>query len=178
MSKRPRLFDEIDDINIMPLLNIIMLLIPFLIMSTEFTRIGILEVSSPSGCGCSTPSPYAKATPPLVLTLTVTAKGATLLTRGARIPQGCDLSAESMKAARLEATGAPTIPRIGKDIDQKAFQQCLIHIKNLFPHERRIIMTAEMETPFQEMISLMDSAREDQKKQPLFPEILFSAGFF
>ena len=39
--------EEFEDINIMPLMNIIMLLIPFLIISAEFITIGVINVSAP-----------------------------------------------------------------------------------------------------------------------------------
>lgn len=173
MPRKHREIDPIEEINIMPLMNIIMLLIPFLIMSTEFVKIGVINVSTPLLCGtpCTTHSdPTLRPPPPLNLTLNITHQGITLLTRGARIPQGCDLKPQGV------ATHAdtPTFPQY-RSQHAPALHACLAKIKALFPHERRLVIMGEEAIPYHKIVEIMDVSRESNHK-PLFPEVMLSAG--
>lgn len=175
MLRKPRIQDQIEEINIMPLLNIIMLLIPFLIMSTEFIRVGVVEVSAPSMCGVGCgQDPKITAEVPLNLTLSVSRSGLTLLTRGAKIAPACELGA---KAAPLSnAPQGPTFMRNGTKINHVGLQACLIKIKAIFPKEQTITIMAEEGTPYNEIIRLMDTSREDAQRKELFPRVLLAAG--
>lgn len=60
---KPRLEEEVSPINIMPLMNIIMLLIPFLIMSTEFIKLGVINVTAPKIGSSSSSQPKDQKKP-------------------------------------------------------------------------------------------------------------------
>ena len=69
-----RIPEDPEPINIMPLMNIIMLLIPFLIMSTEFIKLSVINVTAPKiGSASSSQSKpkEKKDKPPLNLTVSV-----------------------------------------------------------------------------------------------------------
>jgi biopolymer transport protein ExbD len=182
-----------EPINIMPLMNIIMLLIPFLIMSMEFIKIGTIHVTAPKlGAGRSSSDEAKKKPekPPLNLTISVTDKGLTLITRGNKIPRGCDLSPAAMKATDKRL---PTIKKDGKTYNFTSLRACLSKIKNLFSHEKRVIIMAEPEIPYKFIVSIMDSSRSSKKfprecqeqqgivacksgKDGMFPQVVLSAG--
>jgi len=176
-----RLPEEEVPINIMPLMNIIMLLIPFLIMSTEFIKLGVINVTAPKlGQGSSSQkSPDDKPKkPPLNLTVSVTEKGLTLITRGDKISEGCIL-----KQAAGEKK-LPTIKKIGNKYNYPSLTECLDKIKKLFPNEKRLIIMAEPEIKFKVIVYLMDASRTSKQfpqnpkenKEGLFPEVILSAG--
>lgn len=175
--------EKIEDINIMPLMNIVMLLIPFLLMSTEFIKIGVVNVVAPKigGSTASAPEEQKKPEkPPLNLTVSITDKGLTLITRGDKIPEGCDLDALKQPGEKK----LPTMKKIGNNHNYIALTQCLDRIKKLFSDEKRIILMAEPEIKFEVIVALMDASREstafpiDPKanKDGLFPEVILSAG--
>lgn len=154
-------------------MNIIMLLIPFLIMSTEFVKIGVINVSAPStcaSCGDKKTEPTIRPPAPLNLTLNLTSQGVTLLTRGARIPQGCDLTPKGITAH----SETPTFPDY-RHQQASALRACLAKIKALFPQEDKIIVMADPSIPYHKIIELMDISREANNK-PLFPLVMLSAG--
>jgi hypothetical protein len=51
-----------------------------------------------------------------------------------------------------------------------------MEIKEAFPEESRLIITAEPEIPYEYLIGVMDSARETKEHRELFPDVVLSAG--
>lgn len=177
MPKRVHLFQDTEDINIMPLMNIVMLLIPFLLMSTDFLamRIGVIDTELQKGCGCGLSSNQREAdkTPPLPLNLSIVVSdgGFELLTRGQKISSSCDLNLEEEYPLTL-------FKKKGSKNDTQALAQCLAKIKRLFPHERRLLMLGSEKTAYEEVVELMDASRETATKEELFPQVLLSTGIF
>ncbi|TNE44784.1 MAG: hypothetical protein EP343_29430 [Deltaproteobacteria bacterium] len=168
--------EEFEDINIMPLMNIIMLLIPFLIISAEFITIGVINVSAPKmSTGEPTQSePQKKKKKPLNLTISVTSRGFTIITRGSKISQGCDMSAAAMQNPQKKL---PTIRKLSDKYDYKKLQGCLTKIKKLFPDEKRVIIMSEPKIQYKVIVGIMDHSREKEVlKNDLFPEVVLSAG--
>lgn len=156
------------EINILPLMNIVMLLIPFLLLSTQFIKIGVVEVSSPSCCAIRHDGPEQRPPkPPLNLSMSITRKGVSLLTRGAALGPGC--KPRETKAA------LPTFQKVSTGHDWRSVRKCLKKLKADFPHEDQVIVMAEPEIKYKVIIKAMDMSRKDGKKK-LFPRVLLSAG--
>jgi len=176
MARKKPVIEDMEEINIMPLMNIIMLLIPFLIMSTEFIKIGVINVSAPKLNNSSTPQdqPIKKPKKLLNLTVSVTRKGFRLLTRGNQIPEGCDISPQALQA---NDKTKPTIAKAGGKYNLLSLKKCLMKIKKEFPDEKRVIIMAEPEIKYETIIGVMDTSREKSSgKLDLFPEVVLSAG--
>lgn len=176
MARKKAVIEDMEEINIMPLMNIIMLLIPFLIMSTEFIKIGVINVSAPKlNNSTSTQSEPPKPKKKLLnLTISVTRKGFRLLTRGNQIPEGCDITPAALQA---NDKTKPTIAKAGGKYNLISLKKCLVKIKKEFPDEKRVIIMAEPEIKYETIIRVMDSSREKVKaKADLFPEVVLSAG--
>ena len=168
--------DASGQINIMPLMNIIMLLIPFLIMSTEFIRLSVVDTTLPAFSNneqVKPPTVHKKAT--LQLHLTVTQSGCTLITQNKRIPTGCDL-----RPTATPTPSKPTLPRSGKKLPFKELGACLQKIKALFPKEKRVVLLSKQSIPYNTIIATMDTCkgyrRMDRGDKPLFPDIVISPG--
>ena len=183
MARKPRLPEEVKDVNIMPLMNIIMLLIPFLIMSTEFIKIGLINVSAPKigGAPSQANNPNKPKKKALNLTVQVSKKGLTVMAMNEKLPQGCNL-------ADLKTPGAKKFPTVKKSANNKhnykALTKCLVKIKKAYPDEARLIIMADPEIPYYVIVKLMDSSRESpdaksvtkKERDNLFPEVVISAG--
>ena len=180
MGKKVRLEEPIEEINIMPLMNIIMLLIPFLILSTEFIKIGVINVAAPklsTGQASQTEPEKKPDKPPLNLTISVTEKGLTLLTRGKKIADGCLLDAQTTEQDSI------TVKKVGNKHNYQSLTQCLKKIKDLFKEEKRVIIMGEPEIRYEIVVELMDASRDTGKNDPktgkpeeLFSEVVLSAG--
>jgi hypothetical protein len=88
MAKKSKLRDRFDagDLNLLPILNLICLLIPFLLLAAQFVKIGIILVETPRRSRV----PGTKVnTKPLNLTLVMTDRGFYLKSRhGSECPAG------------------------------------------------------------------------------------------
>ena len=142
MPRRPNLEQEPESVNIMPLMNIIMLLIPFLIMSMEFIKIGSIETNMPSyGSTRKTLKESPKKDKSLNLTLSITDKGITVLTRGSMLPKGCSIEALPSK----RAVDGPTIAKNGKNHNFKELKSLKkLSIKQLESGPKIIILMGSM----------------------------------
>lgn len=115
------------------------------------------------------PTPHMRAAAPrLNLTVAITSKGVTLLSRGRRLGKGCDLNAYSLVG--------PTFPKKGKHYDHKGLSTCISKIKKLFPNHHHIIYMAEPEVSLGTLVKTMDAVR-GSPKNPRFPCATLSAVF-
>lgn len=172
---RHKLPQQTENINIMPLMNIIMLLIPFLIMSTEFMKLGVINSTMPKTECSDCEQKVPKTTPekkPLRLTITISQKGFTLLTRRNKIPGGCDLKNLDKPHPSVTAT----LPRLQGKLNFVGLRSCLEKLKKLFPKERNVIIAAEAETYYNAIVKTMDISRTTTAGKELFPLPIIGAG--
>jgi biopolymer transport protein ExbD len=172
-SKRRHLEMENTELNLTPIMNLMVVMIPILLSSTQFVKIGILELNLPPSVGATTAG-SASALPKetqrtLDLTVSITDRGFYI----------------SSALAVLPGDGAnPTIPKkadgtydfeeLGKklyEVKQKA--------REYFPDTESIVIQAEQEISYQILVNTMDASRElliGGQRVPLFPLVSLSAG--
>ena len=178
------------ELNLTPIMNLIMLLIPCLLISMVFINITVINVVSPA-IGQPDPSnvPPTPEKPPLNLTVTITSKGYTVAGAGGVLAQqgeagddkrGPSIPLKELSVNCLEYRGTVPPPRdrnAGRGVctdrdafknvmrsfliyDQEALTVKLIEIKDAFPEEMRIIITGEPNIVYETIIGVMDSSRE------------------
>lgn len=165
--KEPAPGEEAEELNIVPFLDIIMNVLMFVLASMAIVFTVSLVVSPPTK-----PRVVGTAQPESVsLTVIVTTDGFTLKGKSGTVATGC------------QGVGAgPTIPRIpatesesfdGKKYDYPGLRRCMRSLKSQFGDERQIILTANPNVPFQEVVHVLDAVRRDDEGE-LFPEALFA----
>lgn len=174
--------------NLIPIMNLMTILIPFLLLSAVFVKIAVLNSSLPSSASADTlpanqPDQAKKDDKPrLNLTVTITKLGFTIAGSGAVLP-GPD-------------PHGPTVPRLadGK-LDFATLTAKMVEIKRKFPKEKDVIIIPALGTPenpaptieYQTIIDTMDAVRvapedvvdSDGDGKPdkiLFPGVIFGAG--
>lgn len=108
-NERRRERKEVDpDLNLLPMMNLITLLIPFLLMSAQFVTLAIIDSSLPA-IGQPQPSDEKKDDkPPLSLTVGITEEGFTIA--GSATVLGCDKGAAAAGMDGVDAQKCTTIP--------------------------------------------------------------------
>lgn len=144
--------------NLIPVMNLVCLLIPFLLLTATFIQYAVIDVTSPRFI----PGPGQVETDPgLELTVLVTDQGFTLSTRGPRPGAG------------------PTVPMLrgpGKaGYDYTALTARLRRIKDDNEGESRIHIGAERNIDYDTVVKVMDATREDGSGE-LFPDVVLLAG--
>ncbi len=171
-SKRSRKPIESTELNLTPVMNLMVVLIPLLLVTAQFIKLGMIELNLPPavGSGGVSQSEMPKeAGLKLNLTVTITDKGFYL--------------ASSAAVALGENGEGPTIPRLANgDYNYDELTKLLYEIKKKasgqFSDTEQIVILAEPEVTYQTVIFTMDASRSvkvNNEQQPLFPKVALSA---
>ena len=159
--------DELDEeLNIIPFLDIVVNLIMFLLMITSsiafYSQVeASLPTYSSGGVGRR-----ANDEPTLNLSVFVTTNGITVTGSGGKLAPGCQNT----------STGEIiTVPKRRNDYDWEGLRECVARVKEEFPDEKRVTVSADNLVVYQDLISAMDAVRHKDGEE-LFPEVLISAG--
>jgi biopolymer transport protein ExbD len=171
MRRRIRDDEHVGELNIVPYLDVVVNLVMFVLLSmTGLITLGALNVSAPRIGGDAAPA--AESPPRLLLTVAIGREGFTVAGAGGVL--GAD--AAPPDAAR------PTIPlRDGKH-DYATLSEQMKKIKDQFPSETAVILSADPEIVYDVLIQTMDACREvhvrtvDGKieRKPLFFDVSLS----
>lgn len=174
-SKRAKHGHEWVHTNITPMMNLMVILIPLLLTSAEFVRLGVIELNLPPAAvgpeGKLLAELPQEVTKKLDLTVTITDRGFFI--------------SSSMAVLGGQREDEPSIPLMNGEYDFQKLSVNLYEIKkkamNKFPDSDQIILMAEPDIDYQTIISTMDAARSIRSSgriEELFPEVSLSAGIF
>ena len=171
-SRRLKHMGDTEHPNVTPMMNLMVVLIPLLLTSAEFVKLGVIELNLPPAASGSEGQTLAampqEAVRRLDLTVTITDRGFFI---------------SSSLAVLTGSKGEPTLPKINGGYDFSGLSEKLYEIKKeavlRFPDHDQIIIMAEEDVDYQTIISTMDASRsiEDHGQvKALFPEVALSAG--
>jgi len=174
-SKRMKHGSDEMHTSITPMMNLMVVLIPLLLSSAEFVKLGIIELNLPPAA--AGPEGQLAAEIPqeeikkLDLTVTITDRGFFI----------------SSSLAVLAGTneGEPSIPLLNGIYDYTSLSQKLHEVKQKakdnFSDSEQIIIMAEPDIDYQNIVKTMDATRSmsfNGSKEILFPNVSFSATIF
>lgn len=156
-KKLRELFDA-GDLNLLPIMNLICLLIPFLLLAAQFVKVGVIMVETPH----VTRAP-GKKTPKktLDLTLVLTNEGYYLKSsQGSECPAGV---AADRKLCFKREDGKLT-PKVLKSLQLHLWKLYASKYKSFgFPHpddRHAITVTPEPNVPYDDLVKTLDTIRE------------------
>lgn len=145
---------ETVEIDVTTFLNLMVVLIPFLLVTAVFSRITIFELDLPKAAGGPTAAP-----PPVIIEVMI-------------------------RANRLEIGDGKkvvtTIPKVGPKYDIPKLAEALQGLKKAYPSKRDATVLVEPDIEYESVIHVMDAVRvmevkepgsEEVKRLPVFPEI-------
>ncbi len=136
MKLRKKRMQETVELNITAFLNLMVILVPFLLITAVFSRMTVLELNLPALEAKQQENQEIK------LALQV------LITEDALVIQDATLG-EIKRVAMAD----------GEDVDWKIFTDVLVEIKSRFPEEQGISLLMEPSVPYKTMIQVMDHVR-------------------
>jgi biopolymer transport protein ExbD len=159
--KKKGVDDKIEDLNLVPIMNLVVCLIPVVLFGMSLVKIGVVNVNAPKfGMGQAAPSDDEKK--PLNLTIAIGEDAFRLTASGADINQVLGLApaevAEDPAAAPAAAAGV-SIPKKKDEYDYPDLYSKLAKIKDAFPDETIINLTADAKIPVKYVIKVMDAIR-------------------
>lgn len=163
MARRKKMKEEIPEANLLPVMNIMLLLIPALLLAMEVARLSAISVSPPKFAATADEKKEEKKEKPLNLKVFIMEDGYRVSASGQQSGAEAGKSADS---------AAPTIPlaKPGTPLedfaryDYVALEQEAKKFKDLFPHETVVTVSAENSIPMQVLITTMDALRGSECK--------------
>ncbi len=130
-----RMMKEVVELNITAFLNLMVILVPFLLITAVFSRVTILELNLPLK--------NAKVIPPekVKLQLELVIK-----------PESFEIRDSNLGRIKY-------LPRDRDDPDWKAFTDVLVEIKSRFPEEQNISLLLDQQVTYKTLIQVMDRVR-------------------
>lgn len=160
--KRKKKYDpKIEDLNLVPIMNLVVCLIPMVLAGAALVKIGVVNVNAPKfGMGAAEQEESDEK--PLNLTVAVAEEGFRLSASGADINEILGLApaapAADPAAAAAPAQG-PLIPKKGENYDYVELYNKLAVVKGRFPEETIVNLTADPRIAFKHIINVMDVLR-------------------
>jgi biopolymer transport protein TolR len=173
MRWRIRDEEHAGELNIVPYLDVVVNLVMFMLLSmTGLVALGVLNVSAPK-LGADAGQAAGEEKPKLLLTVAIGKQGFYVAGAGGVLGQ----DAPSPDAAR-----PPTVPLKDGRYDYAALTAQMKRIKEQFPSETGVILSAEPDTQYDVVIQTMDACREGSfarpdgstERRPLFFDVSLS----
>lgn len=144
------------ELDITPLMNLVVTLIPFLLVSSVFTQIGVHNLNMPSIS--NTPSSIEQPTKPVVLEVV--------------------LYKDRMELLDRQTGPLKVYPKVDNRFDYDGLVSTLKAVKLRFPEVTEITVLMEKDTHYDYLIQTMDAVRTTRQEQDgrlvkveLFPDI-------
>jgi len=154
-NHRKRRWQETHELDVSTFLNLMVVLVPFLLISAVFSRVTIMELSVPTSAGGS-----ASSTPNFAIEVIVRKAGL-----------------EIANGSSVEAA----IPKKGDQYDMKMLSEMLVRLKARYPEKQDATVLMEPEIAYDYLIQIMDAVRgteiqqedgsDNVQKMVLFPDI-------
>lgn len=154
ISRKDRL--ETPELNITAFLNLMVILVPFLLITAVFSHMSILDLNLP-------PANQGKQDQP-----------------DEKKQTNFELIIRKDKVTIADTNGGPikSFPVSGGSFDSEAVNELLVRIKSKFPEKMNITLLLENKVPYEMLVKAMDTVRvyhveQDGEKirQELFPQI-------
>ena len=155
------------EVNLIPVMNLFVTLIPFLLLAAAFYHVGVIPTSLPS----QTDETSDVAADDVSVTVN-------LLLEPDRISLSASSAALSEEAL---AALAATIPRTEKGFDLDQLREALVAIKQRFGQSDTVIVMPGETVHYEDVVRVLDTAREheverqgEKRMVPLFPVVVLS----
>ena len=184
--KRRSSGDGAQDINLAPFMNMVVILIPLLLLSVVFVKVGVINITAPKlSTGPPSEEQPEKDEKPLNLTIAVNPKGFRIAATGATLPelqhcpkpgpticlenQDADVADQFDKARDLFKNGQTeegerALSKALSAYDWPELYNQLVKIKKEYPEETVVNLSADPDVPYATMVRVMDVARYRLKK--------------
>ena len=173
MSEDGRLFSrfqnarEVADVNLIPVMNLFVTLIPFLLLAAAFYHVSVIPTSLPS----QTDGVSDTAADDVSVTVN-------LLVEKQRIrltASSATLDEDALSELTLE------IKKKGDSFDLDLLTSALVEIKKRYKKSDTVIVLPADDVPYKDIVQILDTSRErrikgkdSEKSEPLFPVVVLS----
>jgi len=161
-NRKKRHSEEIGEPEILPMMNVLFMLVMVLMGMSAFLPLGVITTEAPRlSSGQAVASPKQQGLDLRIM----------LLKTGINL---------SVNRATLKGALGPLIPKVEVNGHQiynfEALQQKLSEIKAQHPKETNVMIMADPDVIYDDIVHTMDAARQSNDGKLLFPEVAFIPG--
>lgn len=169
-SQRMRGKSALQEVNILPIMNVFCILIPFLLLTASFVQLTIVDSSLPAQSSARQAVESASPTPTpeekhLNLTVMITAQGFSVAGYGGVL----NVSGEQAEEGEKPQTIIEKMPNGEFDFDKLV--EVMVRIKEAYPGQFSVILLPEQTIQYDVIIKIMDLARKYKKKNEMGNEV-------
>lgn len=162
-SSRFRHGDETNvEIDMVPVMNMFLVLIPFLLISSSFLHLKAINTSIPVKSENSTELTPEQSEISLTLMVTLNDERIDVKPTAAELPES--------ELEKLDFA----ITRTGEDELFTELTARLSELKQKYPNSDTMILSPSDTTPYEDMVRIMDAARGINPEEPLFAKVVIS----
>ena len=160
-GKRRNRSEEDPELNMIPIMNIFLVIIPFLLTSVSFFHIKAISTSVPV---LADSSPSIQKQPEIKLTVIVEMQPAAMRLSAIADELSAEVLNDYDQRIKLEATGVYPL---------RELTEYLQSLKRIYPASDTIILIPDNTVIYDSIIQAMDAAR-NFNESPLFPNVVLS----
>lgn len=147
------------ELNIVPYLDVVTNLVVFMLLSiTGLITLGVVNVSAPK-IGGDTAVVQETNAPRLLLTVAIAKTGFYVAGAGGVLGGAAD-------KPTVDATQPPTVPLKDGKYDYASLTEVLQKVKQRYPQETNVILSADPDVQYETLVKTMDAAREYKVTAP------------
>ena len=184
--------EQAEELNLVPIMNLVTILIPFLLMAAQFVSYAVIDSTLPA-IGPPAPPDEQPEEKPLSLSVMITDQGFSVSGNHPELEaQGGGDEGEE-KGATIDClvpdcTFDPGAGEKAEDVyDLRSLRDLLGRIKDDKPEEQNVILVPDSKLPYEVLVMAMDATREDPDEgggdgdggcngRCLFPMVVIAGG--
>ncbi len=180
--KKGAIQQKVEPPNMVPIMNLMTILIPFILLSVQFVHLAVIDSSLPAIGAPKATSETVDDKPPLMLTVAVTDRGFIVGGNAAILSTGEEEEAGQITDVAQAVEREPTIPVDNEGNHQyEKLTELLVKVKAEYPDEQNVILIPESEIVYEVIIGTMDATRDHEpegaeEKEMLFPFVVIAGG--
>jgi len=164
-SRRHGRTKEAPELDITAFLNLMVVLVPFLLVSAVFSRVTILELNMPTGAGGGAEDPGVTLEVVVRKEVLEISDGDKVIARfpnlnqeeGAQTTEG-----EAGSEVPVDENGLPIIPPTEEVYDLAKLREFLLRIKESYPDKTDSTLLMEQDVAYEHLVGIMDAVRSTQ----------------
>lgn len=168
------------ELSILPVMNLVSILIPFLLMTTQFVELAGIDTLVPALASPGEAPPEDEEA--LTLVLLLTSRGVTVLGADAVVyPSGAPPEPPRERAPTLPCAGGACAS--AASYDWRGLTALLARVKDAWPEEEELLLVPDADLPYELVVRAMDASREDPsargldgRPRRLFPKVVLASG--
>ncbi|WP_231758190.1 ExbD/TolR family protein [Microbulbifer elongatus] len=160
-SRRHSRAKEAPELDITAFLNLMVVLVPFLLVSAVFSRVTILELNMPTGAGGASEDPGVSLEVVVRKDVLEISDGEKVLARFPNLNQqeGEVEQAEGEGEVPVDENGLPVIPPTDEVYDLAQLREYLLRIKETYPDKTDSTLLMEPDVAYEHLVGVMDTVR-------------------